>query len=258
MKKFINLSKTMQKIVIVSLLLILASFSSILLQYKTTGVISILNKKLPIYCVDTQEKKIALTFDNSIGIERDNTKEILQILDKHNVKATFFLVGAWIDKYPELVKEIQSKGHEIGNHSNKHPDMNKMSANGIIQDIAACDAKIMSLTGDSTKLFRFPSGSYNDLAVETVENTNHFCIQWDVDSIDWKEQGKNIEYNRVINKVKSGSIILFHNNAKYTPENLERIIEKLYHENYTFVKVSDLIYKKNFKIDTSGKQISND
>lgn len=256
MRYYYEMSKNVKKILIAAFLLILASASSIIVQYKATGVISIVNSKLPIYSVDTKEKKIALTFDNSIGIGKDNTKEILDILDKHNVKATFFLVGAWIDDYPDLVKELKAKGHEIGNHSNKHPDMSKISTNIIIQDIAACDAKIMSLTGDGTKLFRFPSGAYNDLAVSTAESTNHFCIQWDVDSIDWKEQGKDKEYLRVINKTKNGSIILFHNNAKYTPENLIRVIEKLQNDKYNFVTVSDLIYKDNFKIDASGKQIS--
>lgn len=77
------------------------------------------------------------------------------------------------------------------------------------------------------------------------------------DSIDWKEQGREVEYKRVINKVKPGSIILFHNNAKYTPENLDRILKKLKGDGYNFVTVSSLIYENNYYIDYNGKQIKN-
>jgi len=220
---------------------------------KTKGAFLSQQRKLPIYCVDTKEKKIAISFDASWGDDR--TDEILKILDKYNAKATFFLVGAWIDQYPDKLKIMFDKGHEIGNHSNKHPIMTTISKNKMIEEIAATDAKIMSITGQGTNLFRCPSGEYNDLVIETVEATNHFCIQWDVDSIDWKEQGADIEFNRIVKKTKPGSILLFHNDAKYTPENLPRILEYLKTQGYEFVKISDLIYKDNYYINGEGKQI---
>ncbi|EET84140.1 polysaccharide deacetylase [Clostridium carboxidivorans P7] len=136
-------------------------------------------------------------------------------------------MGGWIDQYPEKVKSIYEKGHEIGNHSDRHPDMTKISRDKIIEEIDINDSKIRKLTGEGTKLFRCPEGSYNNLVVQTVKDTNHYCIQWDVDSIDWKEEGANLEYERVVKKVKNGSIILFHNNAKYTPDNLPKVIENL-------------------------------
>jgi polysaccharide deacetylase family sporulation protein PdaB len=232
----------------------ISAIVSIGVNYKSLGVFRFVHKKLPIYSVDTSDKRIALTFDLSWGV--DNTPKILDILDKYNVKATFFLVGAWVDDNEAIVKEIHKRGHELGNHTNKHPDTSNISKEKLIQEILTCDAKIMSLTGQGTKLFRFPSGAYNDRGIEASESTGHFPIQWDVDSIDWKEQGAEVEYNRVMQKTKPGSILLFHNTAKYTPENLPKVLEKLQGEGYTFVKITDLIHKDNYFIDASGKQIS--
>ncbi|MCT8977315.1 polysaccharide deacetylase family sporulation protein PdaB [Clostridium sp. CX1] len=244
-----------RKILLVLILLFLGTTTAIFMNQNDTSVLLRLDKKLPIYCVDTEDKKISLTIDVSWG--NDNTEKILDILDKYNIKATFFVVGGWVDQYPDRLKEIYKRGHEIGNHSNKHPDMTKLSRENIIKDMHINDAKIRNLTGEGTKLFRCPEGAYNDLVVKTVEEAGYYCIQWDVDSIDWKEQGADIEYNRVIKNTKPGSILLFHNNAKYTPENLPRIIEKFQSEGYQFVKTGDLIYKDNYKVDYAGKQISN-
>ncbi|KGM97278.1 polysaccharide deacetylase [Clostridium novyi A str. 4552] len=210
------------------------------------------SKKFPIYRVDTKEKKVAITFDTNWGT--NNTKKVLDILDKYNAKATFFLMGTWVDKHHEETKEIFKRGHEIGNHSNSHADFTLISESRMIEEIAATDAKLIKLIGKDSKIFRFPSGSYNEKAVKVAEDTNHFCIQWDVDSIDWKERGADIEYNRVMKNVKPGSIILFHDNAKYTPDNLIRIIGKLQKEGYKFVTVSNLIYKDNYYIDNAGAQ----
>lgn len=212
-------------------------------------------KKLPIYYVDTEEKKVAITFDASWGA--DKTDKILDILDKYEIKATFFLVGRWVDEFEDKVKEIHNRGHELGNHSNSHPMMTNLSKVDMLKEIQITDGKIMKITGERLDLFRCPSGAYNDNVLDVLKESGHFCIQWDVDSIDWKAEGAQKEYNRVIQKVKPGSIVLFHNDAKYTPENLPKIIEKLLDEGYKFVKVSDLIYKEDFHIDYSGKQIKN-
>jgi polysaccharide deacetylase family sporulation protein PdaB len=212
-------------------------------------------RKLPIYCVGTDEKKVAITFDTSWG--QDHTKEILDILKQNQIKATFFVVGRWAEEYPNKVKEIAANGHEIGNHSDKHSDFTKLSKNDITNDIAISDAKIAALTGARPVIFRFPEGNYNDLSVDAVIRTGHTPIQWDVDSIDWKNQGYDIEYNRVINKVKPGSIILFHNTGAYTTRTLPKIIEKLKKDGYSFVKITELIYNNNYTIDNYGKQMKN-
>lgn len=239
------------KKIIVALILILFS---ILWAYYIKGNIGVFsnNKSLPIYSVDLKEKKISLTFDVNWG--EDYTEEILQILEENNVKATFFLVGTWVDNYPQKAKLIYSKGHELGNHTDKHPDLTTISRERIIKEIAATDGKIMNITGAKPELFRCPSGAYNDLAIDTVKSTGHYPVQWDVDSIDWKEQGAEIEFNRIIKKTKPGSILLFHNNAKYTPENIKRIIKHYKELGYSFVKAGDLILKDNYYLDYNGRQ----
>ncbi|MBZ9688695.1 polysaccharide deacetylase family sporulation protein PdaB [Clostridium estertheticum] len=242
-----------KKIILIFVLFIGTLITLGVYNFKTKGVFMGEQRKLPIYSVDTKDKKIAISFDASWG--NDRTDDILKILDKYNAKATFFLVGAWVDQYPDKLKTMYEKGHEIGNHSNKHPIMTTISKEKMIEEIAITDAKIMSVTGQETILFRCPSGEYNNLVIDTVEATNHYCIQWDVDSIDWKEQGADIEFNRIVKKTKPGSILLFHNDAKYTPENLPRILEYLKGAGFEFVKISDLIYKNNYSINIEGKQI---
>jgi len=236
-------------------LLLVALIAIFTMTVDSKGVFVSKKRKLPIYSVDTKEKKIAITFDASWP--KDNTDEIIEILDKYNVKATFFLVGTWVDHNPEKLKILHEKGHEIGNHTNTHPDMNSISRSELLKEIEALDSKIKKITGQGTTLFRCPSGVYNDLIIETVESTNRYCIQWDVDSIDWKAQGEEIEFNRVVKKTKPGSIILFHNDGRYTTKTLPRIIEYFKKEGYSMVTVSELIYKSDFMIDHNGKQIYN-
>lgn len=248
----INKSYYITKIVAALALIFICGAMSILFNYDNIGVFLNGQKKLPIYSVGISEKKIALTFDVNWG--QDNTEKILDILDKYNVKATFFIIGAWAEDNTNVVKMIHNRGHEIANHSTKHPDMTKISREKIIKEVEITDAKIMELTSENCNVFRCPSGAYDDNVIETLNDINHYCIQWDVDSIDWKEEGADLEYNRVISKTKPGSIILFHNNAKYTPENLPKIIEKLKSGGYSFLKISELIYKKNYYIDHTGKQ----
>lgn len=223
---------------------------------KNKGVFLSGRNNLPIYSVQTKEKNVAITFDVNWAEDKDKSMmKILDILDKHKVKATFFLIGDWIDDYPEQVKEIYKRGHELGNHSNSHPDMAKVSDERIKKEINITDGKITNLVGKGSRLFRCPSGSYNDNTINIAEKMGYYCIQWDVDSIDWKAQGADKEYNRVISRVRPGSIMLFHTDAKYTPETLPKIIETLESKGYSFKKISDLIYKDNFYIDSRGVQI---
>lgn len=246
--------KLTKKIFIAFALIFVSVVSSIIVKEGYIGVLSN-NKALPIYSVETKDKRVAITFDVSWG--EDNTDKILDILDKYHVKATFFFVGGWIDMYPDKLKEIYDRGHELGNHTDRHPDLTRITREKIIKEIAVNDAKIMKITGFEPKLFRCPEGAYNDSVIKTIEDTGHYAIQWDVDSIDWKEEGADLELNRVLKKTKPGSIILFHNNAINTPLNLPKIIEYFQKNGYEFVKVGDLIYKDNYYLDYSGKQFKN-
>lgn len=220
-----------------------------------SGVLSVFmnnNRKLPIYCVETPEKKIAISFDAAWGA--DYTPELLKILKEHNVKTTFFLVGFWVDKYPDMVKKISEEGHEVANHSATHPKMSTLSKEQIIEELNSTSKKIEDITGKPTVLLRPPFGDYNNRLVETAQELGYHVIQWDVDSLDYKDYGTEAIVDRVLKKVSNGSIVLFHNNATYTSKALPIILDKLQSEGYKIVPVSELIMKENYYIDHTGRQ----
>ncbi len=210
------------------------------------------NKLLPIYSVETDEKIVAISFDAAWGSEY--TKGILDILDKYDVKTTFFLVGFWVDKNEELVKELHSRGHDVENHSSTHPHMSKLSKQQIIAELNNTGSKIEAITGKRPTLFRPPFGDYDDNLIKTAEECGYYTIQWDVDSLDWKELGVAPVVDRVTRNIEKGSIVLFHNNAKYVLEYLPLVIEKLKDDGYKIVPISQLIKKDNYYVDHTGKQ----
>lgn len=210
-------------------------------------------RKLPIYCVETPEKKIAVTFDAAWSAQ--DTDEIIGILKKHNAKATFFAVGDWVEKNPDAVKKLYNAGHEIGNHSDTHPSFSNINREEIKTEILNCNKKIESVTGVVPKLVRAPSGDYDNKSIEVTESLNMKMIQWDVDSLDWKLLSVDEMYSRVISKTQKGSILLFHNGVENTPEALDKILTKLEKDGYEFVTVSELIYWDNYEIDHMGRQL---
>ena len=214
------------------------------------------SKKHPIYSVDKSEKVAAVTFDVNWA-EKDYLYSILDTLDKYNVKGTFFIMGGWVDYSEENVKklkDIKERGHEIGNHSYKHPQFSTISKEKISEELKKTSDVIEKYTNERPTLMRFPSGDYNDKAVSAVTKEGYIPIQWDTDSVDWKELGLDIEYKRVKNNLKPGSIILFHNNAKYTNENLDRILNEFISEGYKFITAGELIYKEDYSINDNGVQ----
>lgn len=245
-----------KKVVIEVILLVLVIILSVIVNKRSISVSINETAKLPIFRVNTEEKEVALTFDINWA-EEDHLDEILQILKKYDAKGTFFIMGGWVnytDDNKEKLKNIYNDGHEIGNHSYIHPNFVNISEQRMNDELKKTEDIIYQTIGYNTKLFRFPSGSYNEKALNYVMSKGYKCIQWDVDSVDWKQAGADVEYNRVMKNVKEGSILLFHNNAKYTPENLDRIINKLTGEGYKFLTVSELIYDDNYYIDENGVQ----
>ena len=207
---------------------------------------------LPIYSVERDSKAIALSFDAAWGNE--DTQLLIDILNQYNVKATFFLVGDWVDRYPESVKQLYDAGMEIGNHSDNHAHFTKLSSEGITADVSACNEKIKAITGAAPTLFRCPYGEYDDHVVSAINNMGMQVIQWDVDSLDWKELSAEEIYERVPSRAAPGSICLFHNAALHTPEALPSIIEYLLSEGFSIVPISQLIYTENYTIDHTGRQ----
>ena len=149
------------------------------------------------------------------------------MLGKYQAKATFFVVGEWVDKFPESVKALHDAGHSIQNHSNTHKHYPKLSRDEIIKDLNACNDKIEKVTGVRPTLARPPYGDYDNAVIEAVNAAKMTSVQWDVDSLDWKDLTASEMYQKVVPKVRNGSIILFHNAAKHTPEALPAIIEAL-------------------------------
>lgn len=210
------------------------------------------NSKIPIYKVDTEDKKIALTFDVAWGT--DNMDYIMDTLDKHNVKSTFFLVGSWIDDNEDLVKTLGNKGHELSNHSNTHADMTALATEDVTQEIEATTNKIHDLTGQKTSLYRPPFGEVNDKTMKICDALGYKVIKWDVDSYDWKEIGPTHVTERVIKGAESGSIVLLHSNVEEIEDYLDTIITRLKKDGYELVTVSNLIYEDNYTIDSNGIQ----
>lgn len=218
---------------------------------------SVNGRELPIYCVDTDEKKIALSFDAAWGNE--DTAKILEILDKHNVKVTFFMTGGWVESYPDDVKAILAAGHDLGNHSENHKNMSQLSDEEKKEELMSVHQKVQELTGYEMFLFRPPYGDYDNAVVNVAKDCGYYTIQWDVDSLDWKDYGVDSIIKTVTEHkhLGNGSIILCHNGAKYTAQALDMLIAKLKNEGYTFVPISELIYKDKYHMDHEGRQIKN-
>ena len=213
-------------------------------------------RQLPIYCVQRDQKLVAISFDAAWGNE--DTQQLIDIMEKYQVKATFFVVGEWVDKYPESVKALHDAGHEVMNHSNSHAHMSQLSSDEIIADVQACNEKIEAVTGVCPTLIRPPYGEYDDHVIAAIRSMGMEPIQWDVDSLDWKDLSAGDISQRVLSKVQPGSIVLFHNAALHTPEALPGIIESLLQEVYTFVPISEIILPGecgvDYTIDHTGRQ----
>ncbi|MDD4111011.1 MAG: polysaccharide deacetylase family protein [Clostridia bacterium] len=210
------------------------------------------NRKVPVYSVQTEEKRVAITFDAAWGA--DKTQGIIDILNDFEVRATFFLVGFWTDKYADMVELIDQNGLEIGTHSNTHPDMTTLSAESMKSELEASIDLITKITEKEVKLFRAPYGAYNNTLLETTESLGLTTIQWDVDTLDWKGLSGEEICARVLKYVKNGSIILCHNNSDHILEALPLILDRLQKQGYTIGAVGDLIYTENYEIDRNGIQ----
>ena len=214
------------------------------------------DRELPIYSVDTEEKKIAISFDAAWGAE--DFEKIMEILDKHKVKTTFFMTGEWVENYPECVKKLAKKGHDLGNHSATHPDMTTLTKEAQRDQIMKVHDAVEELTGYEMELFRPPYGAYNNDVIRTCYENEYYPIQWDVDSLDWKDLSASEIINKVCNhkELDGGSIILCHNGAKHTAEALDEMLANLKSQGYEIVPISELIIRENFHMDATGKQVT--
>ena len=210
---------------------------------------------VPIYSVETDGKRVAMSFDTAWGA--DKTQGILDILKEYNVNATFFMVGFWVEEYPELVKAIDEQGIEIGTHSNTHPDFVKLSEEQMKLELTTSIDLIKNITGKDVKLFRAPYGSYNNTMLNLTDSMGLKTIQWDVDTLDWKGLSGLEICERVMSRVKNGSIILCHNNADHVLDALPIMLERLINAGYEIVSVGELVIEDDYYIDNLGVQRKN-
>ena len=242
--------------VYLSLILVVFFLGFMLVSTKSESVyLGYASRKVPVYSVETNEKKVALTFDAAWGA--DKTSKIVNILKENNVGGTFFLVGFWSEKYADKIKEIDEAGLVIGTHSNTHPKMSGLSESAIRSELQTSSDLITKVTGKPVKYFRPPYGDYNDRLLETASSMGLLTIQWSVDTLDWKGLSAESILERVKKDVKNGGIILMHNNSDHIVEALPMIISYLKAEGYQMVGLDELVYDNDFTISNNGVQIKN-
>lgn len=252
---FIILNKDKILAYVVSVLTVITLFgiANLTSNYEIVETSSSVTANLPIYNVQTQEKKIAFTMNCAWSAE--DIDDILETLKNNEVKITFFMVGEWIDKNPEAVKKIHEAGHEIGNHSNTHPHVKNLTYEQNLEEIKKCSEKIEQLTGQKTILYRAPYGEYNDNVIKVSSENGYYSIQWSKDTLDYQALTGEQMWKRIEENLQNGDIILSHNGTAHTSDSLDMIIKNIKEKGFEIVKVSDLIYKENYEINNNGTQI---
>lgn len=244
----------LKSIIITALVVLSVVIAVYFTAHSLNEAVSANERIIPIYDVAKDANEIAITFNCAVG--NSDIDSILSTLDKYNIKATFFLLGSWANDYTNEVQKIYNAGHELGNHSYSHNDMPSMNYENIILDIQKCNETIRNITGYSPTLFRAPSGSYDNKTISAAESLQMKTIQWNVDSIDWKNISSDEIIDRVTSKIKSGSIIQLHTGTENTAQALPYILDYINLNNFKCVKVSELIYNDNYTIDNNGTQHS--
>jgi peptidoglycan/xylan/chitin deacetylase (PgdA/CDA1 family) len=185
-------------------------------------------------------KQIALTFDD--GPHPKHTEYVLSVLASENIKATFFLLGKNIETFPDLAKKINRAGHELGNHSYSHRNFHHLNQVEIMEEIKASQYQFYSVFGTFPIYFRPPYGNINRRDLPLAKQYFHRIIKWSIDTNDWRKSANpNTIKKLILNKVRPGSIILFHEKHIRALGNLDEIISSLKNEGYEFVTVSKFL-----------------
>lgn len=201
-----------------------------------------------IYKVNTDKKIVALTFDISWGDKVPDP--VLDILQQKKVsKSTFFLSGPWTQRHPEIAKRIRTMGYEIGNHGNLHKDFSNYPDTWIRQQVGLSEKAIFQVTNVRTKLIRTPNGDFDPRVLKCLNNMGYTVIQWNTDSLDWKNPGVHAITQRVLKRAVPGDIILMHasDSSKQMTQALPQIIDGLRANGYQFVTVSELLAQAEVK-----------
>lgn len=204
---------------------------------------------VPIYAqcevyrsVKNESKQIALTFDD--GPHPRLTEQILNILDRYEIKATFFMVGVNVQNYSEAALEVFRRGHEIGNHTFSHPLVTHLSPYALNREIGACEDALEELCEYRPHLFRPPEGALTDSVSVCAEEGDYAVVLWSLDTRDWEVKNADRIVKTVLSEIHSGDIILMHDYigvGSQTPQALEILIPTLLRQGYRFVTVSELL-----------------
>ena len=197
--------------------------------------------------IDPSKPMIALTFDDGPG---EYTDHLLDILEKYDAKATFFLTGTQVKKYPEEILRMQSMGCEIANHTEQHKDLAKLKKKDIKSQVSKTNEKIKKITGEDTTLIRPPYGSIDKLVKETVDGP---LILWSIDTNDWKKKDAKKITKYVKKYAKDGDIVLLHDIHKFTVKSMETVIPYLVKEGYQLVTVSEMAEARGVKLKPGKK-----
>lgn len=193
---------------------------------------------------NTTEKKLYLTFD--AGYENGNTEAILDALKKHNVKATFFVVGHYLETAPELVKRMMEEGHTVGNHTYHHYDMSKIADQGSFQsEMQSVEEKYQEITGQElTKFYRPPQGKYSLENLQMAKDLGYHSFFWSLAYVDWKmdaQPSHEEAFEKLINRTHPGAIVLLHNTSSTNAEILDELLTRWEDSGYTFGVLEELI-----------------
>ncbi len=218
--------------------LLLAFTICVAMPFKTAAM----REDRSVVHVKTEERIVALTFDD--GPHPRYTPRILGVLEKYDVKATFFMVGINVERYPDAARAVALAGHEIGNHTDTHPRIGGMQDDAVRDSVEACARRILDTTGVRTNLFRPPEGALSASRYCMLEEMGYKQILWNADTLDWQGCKSDAIVKTVMSKVRCGDIILFHDYVSgrlQSDRALETIIPALQAQGYRFVTISELL-----------------
>jgi polysaccharide deacetylase family sporulation protein PdaB len=231
--------------------------TAILLAGSQSGLSDVPKKGRPYYEkrgevvweVPTEEKVIALTFDD--GPDPEDTPQILDLLQQYGAKATFFIIGEKASWYPELVKREAAEGHELANHTYKHTYFNgSINESNVRDELTRTEEIIYKITGQKPHLFRPPGGYYSEPLIRIARQEGYMVVMWSwhINTMDWNTPGVDRITQKVLSNARNGDIVLFHDYVEgktQTIEALQRILPELTRRGYRFVTISDLLtYRK--------------
>ncbi|MGI6010188.1 MAG: polysaccharide deacetylase family protein [Ruminococcus sp.] len=195
----------------------------------------------PVFCAPADTPSLALTFDLDTG--DDNVPALLETLKKHQTSATFFITGKWLETHTQEAERIIAEGHELGNHTQNHPDMTSLNEKDQTQELMVLHNEIYRLSGTAMRLFRPPYGSFDNSVIQNARKNGYTAVNWNIDSQDWKDYSADDIVTAVCQNenLQNGSIILFHGGTRYTSEALGTVIARLKESGYQFATVSQLI-----------------